>query len=132
VAEPEALCSPADTESRFFLGLDEACGDRDGVRRPVRTAKLRSELGVVTWGVTRIAGSGTFLALSTSGSRQLAFTSRDGLSWYDEIPRGMVTCMIPAELLYGAGHFLLAETKSGDATTFMLGTPRWRLGCDGR
>ncbi|GIW35167.1 MAG: hypothetical protein KatS3mg072_2500 [Meiothermus sp.] len=55
----EALRSPADTKSSFFLGPDGTFGDGSGKGRPVRTEKPRSEeRGVVTKPCSRIQKDG--------------------------------------------------------------------------
>jgi len=79
-----------------------------------------TEADTFGWGVAELAyGSGTFVALGGSGDggRTLVFTSRDGLSWYDNFPQGMVVSG-GYQLLYGAGRFLLFETEA-----LIVGTP---------
>jgi hypothetical protein len=88
-----------------------------------------TEADTFGWGVAELAyGSGTFVALGRSGDggRTLVFTSRDGLSWYDNFPQGMVVSGYGYQLLYGAGRFLLLGTPIiGDEPggALILGTP---------
>ena len=84
-----------------------------------------TEADTFGWGVAGLAyGSGTFVALGGSGDggRTLVFTSRDGLSWYDNFPRGMVVSG-GYQLLYGAGRFLLLGGVWEPREVLILGTP---------
>jgi len=86
-----------------------------------------TEADTFGWGVAELAyGSGTFVALGRSGDggRTLVFTSRDGLSWYDNFPQGMVVSG-GYQLLYGAGRFLLlGHVFVGEPrAVLILGTP---------